>query len=252
MSKKIWNTALFIWAAFFGALVGLLACIFILLKESLGAKRNDASQTNIFLANKRRAILFYTVLSRIYDIINPFFYDNSMRRKVVELANIRHDYKVLDVGCGTGYTTEAILRTLGHGEVVGIDLTPQQLRKSMEKLKSKRLVLMRGDAEGLPFREEVFNATVSVGAVEYFPNPKKAVQEMMRVVKSDGKIAIGGPEFRWFKKLSLNRMLYAPAEEELTQLCNDVGLTDVKTFLFGVDTYFGTGNYAVLVIATKP
>ncbi len=248
----MWNTALFTWAAFFGALVGLLACIFILLRESLGAKRDNASQTRIFLADKGRAILFYTVLSRIYDIINPFFYDNSMRGKVVELANIHPDYKVLDVGCGTGYTTEAILRTLGHGEIVGIDLTPQQLRKSIEKLKSKRLVLMRGDAENLPFKEGIFNATVSVGAVEYFPNPKNAVQEMMRVVKSDGKIAIGGPEFRWFKKLSLNRMLYAPAQEELTELCNDVGLTDVKTFLFGVDTYFGTNNYAVLVIATKP
>ncbi len=205
MPRKIWNTVLFSWAAFFGALVGILACIFILLKENMGAQRNSTSQTSIFLANKRRAILFYTVLSKIYDIINPFFYDNNMRRKVVELTNIRHDFKVLDVGCGTGYTTEAILRTLRHGEVVGIDLTPAQLRKSKEKLKSKNLFLVRGDAENLPFRENTFDSTISIGAIEYFPNPKNAVQEMTRVVKSGGKVAIGGPEFRWFKKLFLKQ-----------------------------------------------
>ncbi|MFQ5772726.1 MAG: hypothetical protein ACE5HX_19480, partial [bacterium] len=122
MPKKTLNTIFFLWAAFFGALVGLLACIFILLKESMGYKRNKADQTSIFLADKRRAILFYTVLSKIYDIINPFFYDDNMRNEVVELTDIRHDFKVLDVGCGTGYTSEAILRTLSHGEVVGIDL----------------------------------------------------------------------------------------------------------------------------------
>jgi demethylmenaquinone methyltransferase/2-methoxy-6-polyprenyl-1,4-benzoquinol methylase len=251
MTRKFWNTVLFLWAAFLCALVGLLACIFILLKESLGAKRNNPGQTIIFLADKRRAILFYTVLSKVYDIINPFFYDNSMRREVVELTDVRHDFKVLDVGCGTGYTTEAILRRVGHGEVVGIDLTPRQLRKSMEKLKSENFALVRGDAENLPFRENTFDATISIGAVEYFPNPENAVKEMRRVVKSNGKIAIGGPEFRWFKKLSINRMLYTPAKEELTKLCKDAGLTNVKAFLTGVDTYFGTNNYAVLVIAVK-
>jgi len=251
MPRKIWNTVLFLWAAFFSALVGLLACIFILLKESLGNQRNIANQTSIFLANKRRTILFYTVLSRIYDIIDPFFYDDHMRRKIIELTNIHHDFKVLDVGCGTGYTTEAILRTPSHGEVVGIDLTPGQLRKSKEKLKSEKFALVRGDAENLPFRENIFNAAISVGAIEYFPNPKNAIREMARVVKSDGKVAIGGPESRWFKKLSVNRMLYAPAKEELTKLCNDVGLTGVKAFLTGVETYFDTNNYVVLVVATK-
>ncbi len=46
-------------------------------------------------------------------------------------------------------------------------------------------------------------------------------------------------------------MLYAPAKEEIAKLCNDVGLIDVKILLTGVDTYFGTNNYAVLVISTK-
>lgn len=251
MTRKIWNTFVFLWAAFFGALVGLLACVFILLKESFGGNRSSPSQTGVFLANKRRAILFYTVFSKVYDAINPFFYDNNMRRKVIELTNIGPDFKVLDVGCGTGYTTEAILRTLRDGEVVGIDLAPEQLKRSVEKLRSEKLSLVRGDAENLPFRENTFNVTVSVGAMEYFPNPKNAVQEMRRVAKSNGKVAIGGPEFRWFKRLSINRMLYAPAEEEVTKLCKEVGLTSVRSFLTGVDTYFGTNNYAVLVIAVK-
>lgn len=251
MLKKIWNTILFLWAAFFGGLVGLVACVFILLKENLRTERKNVSQTSIFLANKKRAIVFYTILSRIYDVINPFFYDDYMRCKVIELADIRRGFKVLDVGCGTGYTTEAILKRLHHGEVIGIDLTPQQLKKSVEKLKFENLFLVRGDAENLPFKGETFDVTVSIGAIEYFPNPKNALQEMMRVVKPYGKVAIGGPEFRWFKKLLLDRILYTPSREKLTKLCNDAGLTNIRSSLFGVDTYFGTNNYAVLVTAVK-
>jgi len=252
MLQKTRNTLLFTWAALFGALIGLLACVYILLKESFGAKRKKVEQTGSFLADKRRAILFYRVISEIYDLINPFFYNDNMRRKVVEVFDAGRDSRVLDVGCGTGYTTEAILKRLGHGQVVGVDLTPEQLRRSKEKLKSENLALVRGDAENLPFRENTFDATISIGAIEYFPNPRKAVKEMRRVVKSGGKVAIGGPEYKWFKKLFLDRILYTPTKEELTRLCDDAGLASVMTYLAGVDTHFGTDNYAVFVTARVP
>ncbi len=251
MLKKTWNTILFILAVTLGAIVGLAACIFILLTEKIETKKPIAKQTNVFLANKKRAIIFYRFLSKVYDVLNPFLYNDAMRREVAELASIRRGL-VLDVGCGTGYTTEAILKWSAHGEVVGVDLTPQQLNKAVKKLKSRRGTLfLRGDAENLPFKKNTFDAIVSVGAVEYFPDPKRVIQEMTRVVKPRGKVVVGGPELGWFRKLYLNRILYTPSMEELQVFYRGAGLKDVKTVLTGVDTFFGTDKYAIIVVGEK-
>jgi len=244
---------LFGWATFFSATIGLAACLFILIKEKFQTEMHTKNQGHAFLAEKRRAMVFYQVFSKVYDMLNIFFYTDIMRNEVANLANIRQGSRVLDVGCGTGYTTEAVLKTLEHGEVIGIDLTPQQLRKAARKLNSEkaRLSLSRSDAENLPFKDETFDAIVSVGALEYFPNPHRALQEMARVVKPRGKVVVGGPEFEWFKKTSLNRMLYTPSARQVEGFFTKAKLRDVKGVLTGVNTFFGTNRYVVMVVGTK-
>lgn len=96
MLKKARNTILFIWATTLGATIGLVACIFILIKEKFETKESLGKQTNVFLANKRRAIIFYRFLSKIYDTVNPFLYDDAIRREVVELAGIHRGFRALD------------------------------------------------------------------------------------------------------------------------------------------------------------
>jgi demethylmenaquinone methyltransferase/2-methoxy-6-polyprenyl-1,4-benzoquinol methylase len=252
MLRKAWNTLLFIWAAVLGTMVGLAACVFILLKEKLEAKDHVDRQTSFFLANKKRAIVFYRFLSKVYDIVNPFFYDDAMRKKVIDLTGIHQGSIVLDIGCGTGYTTEEILERLAHGEVIGIDLTPQQLKKAVRRLKSRKVVLfLRGDAENLPFRESVFDAVVSVGAMEYFPDPKQATREMARVVKLGGRVVVGAPEVRWFKKAGINRTLYTPSREEVQGFYREAGLKEVEAFLTGINSFLGTERYAVIVAGKK-
>jgi len=253
MLRRARNSLLFSWATFFSASVGLAACIFILIKEKFQTEKHAKNQTGAFLADKRRAMVFYRIFSKVYDLLNIFFYTDTMRNEVAELANIRQGSHVLDVGCGTGYTTEAVLKKLKLGEVIGIDLTPQQLRKAARKLKPERvrLSLSRGDSENLPFKDETFDAIVSVGALEYFPNPKKALQEMARVVKPRGKVVVGGPEFEWFRKITLDRMLYTPSAREVEEFFSQAKLRDIKCVLTGVNTFFGTNKYVAIVVGIK-
>jgi len=253
MLKKARNSLLFTWATFFSAIIGLIACILILLKEKAQTEKHIKRQTNVFLADKKRAIIFYRVFSKVYDVLNIYFYTDSMRNEIAELANLSQGSRVLDVGSGTGYTTEAVLKKLKIGEVIGIDLTPQQLRKAARKLKPEQVMLslFRGDAENLPFKDETFDAVVSVGALEYFPNPERALKEMARVVKPQGKVVVGGPEFEWFQKLSLNRMLYTPPGREVEGFFDQARLRDIKSFRTGVNTFFDTNRYVVIVVGSK-
>jgi ubiquinone/menaquinone biosynthesis C-methylase UbiE len=251
MAGKITDSLLFICA---GLLLGIVSLVALpLAAKEKGQKRRPTRESRAFLADKKRALAYYNVLSAVYDVLNPYLYTSSMRGEVAKLVDREEPLRVLDVGCGTGYTTAGILRLDNVCEVVGVDQNHKQLQKAARKLSMEkmRLSLSRGDAENLPFKDESFDAVVSVGAVEYFPDPEKALKEMNRVVKHQGRLVVAGPEFDWFKKLFLHRVFYTPATEEFKSMFRQVRLQNVKTMITGVDTLFGTNKYVLVVTGTK-
>jgi ubiquinone/menaquinone biosynthesis C-methylase UbiE len=251
MAGKITDSLLFICA---GLLLGIVSLVALpLAAKEKGQKRRPTRESRAFLADKKRALAYYNVLSAVYDVLNPYLYTSSMRGEVAKLVDREEPLRVLDVGCGTGYTTAGILRLDNVCEVVGVDQNHKQLQKAARKLSMEkmRLSLSRGDAENLPFKDESFDAVVSVGAVEYFPDPEKALKEMNRVVKHQGRLVVAGPEFDWFKKLFLHRVFYTPATEEFKSMFRQVRLQNVKTMMTGVDTLFGTNKYVLVVTGTK-
>uniref|UniRef100_A0A7C3M8F5 Methyltransferase domain-containing protein n=1 Tax=Archaeoglobus fulgidus TaxID=2234 RepID=A0A7C3M8F5_ARCFL len=143
------------------------------------------------LEDKKRARIFYRYFSKIYDYVNPIFYSEEMRRTVVDMANIDGNSLVLEVGCGTGFTTEEIARRVPEENVVAVDLTPEQIVKARAKLGKVNYIL--GDAENLPFEDDSFDAAISAGSIEYWPNPQKGIEEMTRVTKSGGRVVILAP-----------------------------------------------------------
>jgi len=251
MTGKLGNSMMFFLAGLLLTVVSLVA-LPAAAKEKL-QKRRPAREPRAFLADKKRALAYYNVLSSAYDVLNPYLYTSSMRGEVAKLVERREPLRVLDVGCGTGYTTRGILRMGNVCEVVGVDQNHNQLWRASRNLSGEktRLSLSRGDVENLPFTDGAFDAVVSVGAVEYFPDPEKALREMARVVKHDGRVVVGGPEFGWFRKVLLHRLFYSPAASAFESMFCRAGLSDVKSVLTGVDTVFGTGKYVLIAAGTK-
>src|SRR5208283_341244 len=233
--------------------MSLLAFGFVWAKQK-GATSDGVQKTEGFLADKQKALNFYRIFSHAYDILNPYLYTGAMREEIVSQIKIGHDLRVLDVGCGTGYTTSGVLSRGDVCEVVGLDMNPVQLNKAVKNLHSKkaRLSISRGDAENLPFVDESFDAVISVGAVEYFPDPERVLRELARVVNPNGNIIVCGPESAWFSKFALNRIFYTPSVKEMERIFRNAGLVQVKSVLTGVNTFFGTGRYVVFTVGTKP
>ena len=251
MAGKITDSFLFICAGLLLSIVSLVA-LPLAAKEKV-RKDRQAKEARAFLADKKRALAFYNVLSLAYDVLNPYLYTSSMRGEVTKMVDRNEPLRVLDVGCGTGYTTAGILRLGGVCEVVGVDQNHKQLQRAERNLSMEktRLSLSQGDVENLPFTDESFDAVVSVGAVEYFPDPEKALKEMARVVKHGARVVVGGPEFNWFKKVLLHKVFYAPAQGDFEELFYGAGLADVKLVLTGVPTFFGTDRYVLIAAGTK-
>jgi SAM-dependent methyltransferase len=251
MAGKITDSFLFICA---GLLLGIVSLVALPLaaKEKM-QKTRPRRKTGAFLADKKRALAYYNVLSSAYDVLNPHLYTSSMRGEVAKMVDHGEPLRVLDVGCGTGYTTAGILQLGSVCEAVGVDQNQRQLQRAARNLSTEksRLALSRGDVENLPFRDNSFDAVVSVGAVEYFPDPERALKEMVRVVKPQGRVVIVGPEFDWFKKVLLHKLFYAPEQRDFEGMFYRAGLLDVETALTGVSTFFGTDRYVLIAAGTK-
>jgi SAM-dependent methyltransferase len=89
----------------------------------------------------------------------------------------------LDVGCGTGALTAAILATAGPAEVTGVDPSEGFLAAAAARIGDARATFHVGDAQSLALLDNRFDAVVSGLALNFVPEPGRAAAEFARVTK---------------------------------------------------------------------
>lgn len=100
---------------------------------------------------------------------------------------------LLDVGCGTGWFTR---RFAAEGlAVTGLDPNPEWLAYARAH-SGPSIRWTEGDAQSLPFPDNSFDCVVSVAALCFVPDERRAVAEILRVAKR--RFAIG-----WLNRHSL-------------------------------------------------
>jgi demethylmenaquinone methyltransferase/2-methoxy-6-polyprenyl-1,4-benzoquinol methylase len=181
------------------------------------------------LEDKARARTFYKYLSKVYDRVNPFAWTEEMRDEAMDRLDIDASDRVLDVGCGTGFATEALLERTGN--VHGLDQSAHQLEKAYGKFGKRGPVrFYRGDAERLPFRDDSFDVVWSSGSIEYWPNPVAALEECRRVARPGGQVLIVGPDApktSLFERVADAIMLFYD-EEEADRMFREAGFRDFE------------------------
>jgi ubiquinone/menaquinone biosynthesis C-methylase UbiE len=112
-------------------------------------------------------------------------------RWMVDELHLQSHFEVLDVAAGTGHLSRAIAPHVTC--VVALDLTPEMLaqgRREAEQEGLTNLVFERGEAEALPYPHEAFDLVVSRFALHHFEDPYGPIQEMTRVCRRGGRVAI--------------------------------------------------------------
>ena len=98
-------------------------------------------------------------------------------------------YSILDLGCGTGKSTEPIFTQIKRDEVsvTGVDPDEAMLEEARLSAKNKDLPItyLNASAEKLPFEENTFNAIITGAAFHWFAT-KRTLLKIKSVVKQNG------------------------------------------------------------------
>ncbi len=97
---------------------------------------------------------------------------------------------VLEIGPGPGMLLEKLAGR--HPLAVGLDLSPGMLRQTQRRLRRAHRYtrLTRADAVRLPFAPESFDGIVTTFAFSAIPDGPAAINEMTRVLRADGVLAL--------------------------------------------------------------
>jgi MPBQ/MSBQ methyltransferase len=209
------------------------------------------------LQHKTEAYWFYRVLSLVYDRwVNPLFWTPAMREAALAHGALdAPDVRVVDVGAGTGFTTEGIVRAVPADRVTMVDQSPHQLARARGKPALAACEKLVGDAEALPFADDAFDRYVSAGSIEYWPDPQRGVAEAYRVLRPDGRALLIGPVRpgnRLVRALAETWMLF-PSAAEYRGWFERAGFADVALAPLAPPWYRSRrGPYAVAVSGRKP
>jgi demethylmenaquinone methyltransferase/2-methoxy-6-polyprenyl-1,4-benzoquinol methylase len=132
----------------------------------------------------------FTRIARRYDLMNRLMtggQDIHWRRKVIQLARLRRNDRLLDVGTGTGDLAREALAQFPAAKVIAADFTLEMMRTGQKR---SPLHFASADALHLPFRDLLFDAVVSGFFVRNVIDLQKALQEQYRVLKNGGRIVI--------------------------------------------------------------
>jgi len=95
----------------------------------------------------------------------------------------------LDVGCGTGALTQAVIEHENPNSVIGIDASPGYAAYAKARTESSRARFEVGDAQSLRIDTASLDAAVSGLVLNFVPQPPQAVAEMARVVRPGAVVA---------------------------------------------------------------
>ena len=106
----------------------------------------------------------------------------------VRWLGVELNSKWLDVGCGTGSLTDAIVAEAYPASVIGVDPSSAFVASAAETIRDPRASFRVGNAMSLEFPAATFDAAATALVLNFVPDPNAATLEMRRVVRQGGRV----------------------------------------------------------------
>jgi demethylmenaquinone methyltransferase/2-methoxy-6-polyprenyl-1,4-benzoquinol methylase len=145
------------------------------------------------LTGQERATYVQNMFTRIaqrYDLMNRLMtggQDIRWRKIVIQLAQLKHNSRLLDLGTGTGDLAREALAQSPRSKIIAADFTLEMMRVGQKR---GLLDFSSADALRLPFTDSSFDAVVSGFLMRNVIDLQKALQEQYRVLKKGGRMVV--------------------------------------------------------------
>ena len=184
----------------------------------------------------------------LYDPLLRLLGADKTKWRLIEQAEIKSGFRVLDIGCGTGSLAVLIKKSHPEVEVIGVDPDPAAL--SISKRKANRAGLSiefdRGFSDHLSYPDASFDRVFSSFMFHHLePNERAAtLREIGRVLKAGGSLHLLDFAPRDGKSRRHHRSPHEESrfEGRVTDLMSEAGLVDAKEVAKG-KIFFGPIAY---------
>jgi SAM-dependent methyltransferase len=183
-----------------------------------------------------------TMIGDDYDGVEGYVADADMQLGCgvpTDLAGISAGDAVLDLGSGAGLDAFTARHIVGpEGRVVGVDMTPEMIRKARDNASSlgfDNVSFVEGDIENLPLDDAQFDVVISNCVLNLVPDKATAFSEMYRMLKPGKHFCVSDIVVQGTLPDAVRRSaeMYAGCvggaieEEEYVSTLHDAGFTDV-------------------------
>jgi SAM-dependent methyltransferase len=110
-------------------------------------------------------------------------------REFLKWLDLPRGLRWIDICCGSGVVTEAIVELCQPASIDGIDASSEQINFARQHRPHPNVMFQTGNAMALPFADSSFEVAVCGLALNYIPEPVEGLKEFRRVVCPEGTIA---------------------------------------------------------------
>jgi ubiquinone/menaquinone biosynthesis C-methylase UbiE len=162
----------------------------------------------------------------------------SFYKNTAKILDLKNDDKYLEIGFGSGLFIKKYASHLLR--IAGIDYSEDMVKLASsineELVESGKAEFRKGDVSALPWKDNEFSVVVGIETFFFWPEPKTALEEILRVLIPGGRLVIemaynkddGRDHSKEVEKYKLR--LYSG--EEMQRLFKDAGFNDVSIYYF--------------------
>jgi ubiquinone/menaquinone biosynthesis C-methylase UbiE len=132
---------------------------------------------------------YFSEVANKWDVMRQGFFSEEVRERAYSIAEVKKGQLAADIGAGTGFVTEGLLQKAL--KVIAVDWSDEMLHQMKQKFKDFEGVDYRqGEAENLPIDNNTVDYVMANMYLHHVDEPLTAIKEMVRILKSGGKIVI--------------------------------------------------------------
>jgi ubiquinone/menaquinone biosynthesis C-methylase UbiE len=131
---------------------------------------------------------YFDDIAQQWDSIRSEFFSENVREAALNSAGVRAGEIAGDIGAGSGFVTEALLR---RGlKVIAVDQSPAMLDALTARFPCAEVETRVGEAEALPLKDASLDYAFANMFLHHVERPAETIREMVRTLKPGGKLVI--------------------------------------------------------------